>query len=106
MKLSRPNDLPARLVINQTGVPKRPEIPVKDFAEAVGVTPDLVLPFDPQLFGEASNNGQMVAEVDDKSASVALLKSLAALLTGRTDFSNEKKKDGLLGFLKLKKRSA
>ena len=35
----RPNDGPPRLVLNQVGVPGRPEIPVKDFTEAVGVGP-------------------------------------------------------------------
>ena len=34
----RPNDQPPRLVLNQVGVPGRPEIPVKDFAEAMGLT--------------------------------------------------------------------
>jgi hypothetical protein len=47
-------------VLNQVGVPGRPEMPVKDFGEALGLTPSLVLPFDPKLFGQAANNGQMV----------------------------------------------
>ncbi|HXZ69107.1 MAG TPA: AAA family ATPase, partial [Alphaproteobacteria bacterium] len=50
LKAARPNDAPARLVINQVGMGKRPEIPLKDFAEAIGIEPVLVLPFDPQLF--------------------------------------------------------
>ncbi|MEO1554731.1 MAG: AAA family ATPase, partial [Pseudomonadota bacterium] len=50
----RPNDAPPRVIVNMIGVPKRPEIPVKDFAAAIGVEPDIALPFDPQLFGTAS----------------------------------------------------
>jgi pilus assembly protein CpaE len=60
VRQARPNDAPPRLVLNQVGVPGRPEIPVKDFGEALGVTPSLVLPFDPKPFGQAANNGQMV----------------------------------------------
>ena len=45
VKNARPNDAPPRLVINQVGVPKRPEIPAKDFAETMGVEPAAVLRF-------------------------------------------------------------
>lgn len=34
LKAARPNDRPPMLVLNQVGVPKRPEIPVKDFGQA------------------------------------------------------------------------
>src|SRR5262249_17492534 len=54
LKARRPNDSLPKLVLNQLGVPKRPEIPVKEFAEAVGCEPALVLPFDPMLFGTAA----------------------------------------------------
>ena len=33
---ARPNDRPLKVVLNQVGIPRRPEIPVKDFAEAMG----------------------------------------------------------------------
>ena len=39
VKAARPNDAPPRLVINQVGMPKRPEIPAKDFAETMGLEP-------------------------------------------------------------------
>ena len=45
------------------GRAERPEIPAKEFGEALGVEPALIVPFDPQLFGTAANNGQMLAEV-------------------------------------------
>ncbi len=60
---ARPNDAPPRLVINQANMPKRPEIPAKDFAETVGVEPLAVLGFDAALFGQAANNGQMLLEL-------------------------------------------
>ncbi len=83
LKAARPNDSKPRLVINQVGVPKRPEIPVKDFAQAIGLEPDLVLPFDPQLFGTAANNGQMIADIAEDSKCSQGIDYLASLLTGR-----------------------
>jgi pilus assembly protein CpaE len=80
----RINDAPPRLVINQTGVPKRPEIATKEFAATVGQDPALVLPFDPVLFGGAANNGQMVLQVQPNSRSAEGIKSLASLVTGRS----------------------
>lgn len=80
----RSNDLPPRVVINMAGVPKRPEIPIKDFAGAIGVEPDIILPFDPQLFGTAANNGQMLSEADPESKPSLALDHLASTLTGRT----------------------
>jgi len=82
-KQTRANDSLPHLVINQVGVPKRPEIPVKDFAEAIGIEPTLVLPFNPGLFGSAANNGQMIEELDAKSKATEGLRYLAKQLCGR-----------------------
>ena len=67
IKKARPNDAPPHLILNQVGAPGRPEIPVKEFAKALGSEPALVLPFDAKLFGQAANNGQMVFEVNPKA---------------------------------------
>lgn len=83
LKVARPNDADPKLVINQVGIAKRPEIPVKDFAEAVGLEPALVLPFDPQLFGAAGNSGQMLAELKPDSKATAGLVHLATSLSSR-----------------------
>ncbi len=83
LKASRPNDKPPRLIINQFGMPKRPEIPVAEFAKAVGVTPSLIIPHDPQSFGAAQSNGQMLFEVAPKSKSAELLSSFAQTLVGK-----------------------
>lgn len=84
MKSQRPNDVPPRLVLNMAGVPNRPEIPVKDFAAAIGAEPEVILPFEPKLFGTAANNGQMIAETDAGSKSSLAIDHLASLMTGRT----------------------
>ena len=83
LKTQRPNDTPPKLIVNMTGVPKRPEIPTKDFAAAIEVDPSIILPFDPQLFGTASNNGQMISETDGAAESSVAIDQLAGTLTGR-----------------------
>lgn len=83
LKAQRPNDVPPKLVLNMMGVPKRPEIPTKDFAAAIEVEPSTILPFDPQLFGTASNNGQMISETDATADASVSIDQLAGALTGR-----------------------
>ena len=83
MRQTRPNDAPPWLVLNQVGVPGRPEIPIKDFSAALGLEPALVMPFDPKLFGHAANNGQMIEELGDRSKAAIGLQQLAQLLARR-----------------------
>ena len=83
VRRARPNDAPPRLVLNQVGVPGRPEIPVKDFGEALGLTPSLSLPWDPKLFGQAANNGQMIHEVGPKSKAAEAIDQLANAISRR-----------------------
>lgn len=103
-KQNRKNDAPPRLIFNQVGQPKRPEIPIKDFSETVGIAPSLVVPFEPQVFGAASNNGQMLLDVNAKAASSDAVCRLAELLTGRTPVVEENKSVlPFLSFLKGRK---
>lgn len=83
VRMARPNDAPPRLVLNQVGVPGRPEIPVKDFGEALGIAPSLVLPFEPKAFGLAANHGQMLGEVASKSKAAEGIEQLARLVARR-----------------------
>src|SRR5215468_10560729 len=62
LKAARPNDRRPYYCLNQVGTPKRPEISRDDFAEALDDQPIAVIPFEPQVFGTAANNGQMIAE--------------------------------------------
>jgi len=106
VKNSRPNDTPPRLVINQANTPKRPEIPSKDFAETMGTDPMAVLPFDPALFGQAANNGQMLIELQPKAAGSEAVRRMARALTGRTaSAANDKHSTSLFSFLKTKKQA-
>lgn len=104
VRSQRPNDKPPLLVINQTGVPKRPEIPVKEFSAALELEPSAVIPFDPQLFGTAANNGQMLGEVQPKSRITESVRHLAELLTGRQiKRASKKGSRSFLPFLSLRK---
>jgi pilus assembly protein CpaE len=106
MKRLRPNDPPPKLVINQAGIPKRPEISASDFAEPLGISPMAVIPFDPLLFGNAANNGRMLGEMDAAHAVVHTMNEIAHVLTGRSEIKIKKKAGfgSLLGKLKMKKK--
>ena len=106
LKKLRPNDGPPRLIVNQAGMPKRPEISAADFAEPLGIAPMSVIPFEPQLFGNASNNGRMLGEMDAQNPIVQTISEIAHVLTGRSELKAKKKAGlgSLLGRLKLKKK--
>lgn len=83
IKQGRPNDAPPRLVLNQVGMPGRPEIPAKDFGAALGVHPSLIIPFDAKVFGAAANNGQMIVESAAKTKTSEAFETLAQIVTRR-----------------------
>lgn len=83
LKHARPNDAAPKLVLNQVEMPGRPEIPVKDFTAALGIEPSVLIPFDAKLFGQASNNGQMIAECGPGTKVSEALSQLTAVVTGR-----------------------
>jgi pilus assembly protein CpaE len=106
LKHNRPNDAPPRLVLNQVGQPKRPEIPVKDFAETLSVEPACVMSFDPALFGQAANNGQMLTELQPNAPSSAGIRRLAQIVTGRAPQALQKSSTSLLSFINKGKKRA
>lgn len=95
LKKLRPNDKQPHLVLNQVGMPKRPEIAVNEFCESLEIEAAAIIPFDAVLFGNASNSGRMIAEIDKKSAAAETFSQLAHLLTGRA--SMKKARRGGLG---------
>ena len=44
-----------------------------------------MIPFEPQLFGTAANNGQMIAEVSANHQTAEMFRQLAQVLTGRSE---------------------
>lgn len=91
LKTARPNDSAPTLVLNQVGVPKRAEIKPGEFAKALGCEPAAVVAFDPQLFGTAANNGQMLAETAPNNKVNEVFLDLAKRLTGKSETKRTKK---------------
>jgi pilus assembly protein CpaE len=85
LKAARPNDRPPLYCLNQVGVPKRPEINAAEFAKAIESEPIAAIPFEPQMFGSAANNGQMIAEVAAGHRTTEMFLQIAQRLTGRSE---------------------
>jgi pilus assembly protein CpaE len=85
LRAQRPNDRRPYYCLNQVGVPKRPEITPADFAKALEDAPLAVIPFEPQLFGTAANNGQMIAEISAGHKVTETFRQMAQTLTGRAE---------------------
>jgi pilus assembly protein CpaE len=49
----------------------------------LGLTPSAIIPYDPQSFGLAQSNGQMVFEVAPKSKAVEAMFGLAESIVGK-----------------------
>ena len=106
LKQSRSNDKPPRLILNQVGIPKRPEISAADFGKALGVQPMAVIPHDPASFGLAQGNGQMLFEVAPKAKATEIMADIAAVICGQSNIPAAKKSKGSLfsGLSMLKKK--
>jgi pilus assembly protein CpaE len=106
LRASRPNDNRPQYCLNMVGVPKRPEIKPADFAKALEFDPIASIAFEPQVFGTAANNGQMIAEVSSGHRAAETFRSLAQSLTGRTEM--KRSRSGLLTPLleKLRRKSS
>ena len=83
LKASRPNDKPPLYCLNHVGMNKRPEIEVRAFAKTIESQPIAAIPFDPQTFGSAANNGQMIAEISANHRTTEMFLQIAQRLTGR-----------------------
>ncbi|MBB3407985.1 pilus assembly protein CpaE [Rhizobium sp. BK316] len=101
LRKMRPNDKVPHLILNQVGMPKRPEISVSDFCEPLEVEPIAIIPFDIGLFGNAANSGRMISEVDPKSPTSETFSQISHIVTGRVAIKKSRK-GGLLGLLKRK----
>ncbi|MCX7329236.1 MAG: CpaE family protein [Hyphomicrobiales bacterium] len=88
---TRTHDRQPQLMLNQVGVPKRPEIAAAEFAKTFGLELAGTILFDPQLFGTAANNGQMIAEVQPNGPIAQHYVKLAASLMGRIEAKKPKR---------------
>ncbi|MCZ8182740.1 MAG: AAA family ATPase [Beijerinckiaceae bacterium] len=91
LTLARPQDPKPKLVLNQVGIPKKPEIAAAEFAKALDCPPVATIGFDTALFGLANNNGQMIAELQPKSKARDAFLDMAKALMGRQEAVRNKK---------------
>jgi pilus assembly protein CpaE len=85
LRTARPHDAHPHLVLNRVGVPKRPEIAVGDFVNAVDLPAAATIIFEPKLFGTAANNGQMIVEVEAANKIAESFGDLARAVTGKAE---------------------
>jgi len=105
-RAGRPNDSMPRLVLNQVGLPKRPEIDAGEFAKALGVEVLTSIPFEAQIFGTAANNGQMIAELQAGGKINEAFVQIASAVTGRGEAKRSKRSLFEPLVAKLKRRKA
>ena len=101
LKLSRNNDGPPRLVINMAGMPKRQEIPVKEFCQHLDLQPTAIIEFDAETYSAASANGRMIEETNKKAKSAPVFRSIGMALANRQDSGAPVKKSGSSGLAPL-----
>ena len=91
IRTARPHDHPPRLILNNVGVPKRPEIPVGDFSKTIEMEATAIILHDAKLFGSAANNGQMIAELEPKGKTAETFANLANTIAGRAEIRKVKR---------------
>jgi pilus assembly protein CpaE len=96
LEASRHNGKPPHLVINMAKVPKRPDLSVAEFSAALDLQPAVVIEFDPETFGLAANNGQMIEEFSRKARAARQFRNLSLTLTQRTEPKEAVKSSPLL----------
>ncbi|MGO4683143.1 AAA family ATPase [Hyphomicrobium sp. 2TAF46] len=95
LKTVRKNDEKPHLVLNMANVPKRQEISVKEFEQALGLKVISVIDYDSETFSQAANNGQMLGEFNAKAKAIEKFHELAFRLTRRKDTKAEKQSSPL-----------
>jgi pilus assembly protein CpaE len=72
----------------------------------MGLEPAAIIAFEPALFGQAANNGQMVIELAPKAPVAEALRHLCRTITGRTTQNvTSKNTTSIFNFLKGRKQA-
>jgi pilus assembly protein CpaE len=90
LKSSRKHDLKPHLILNMANVPKRQEITVKEFEQALDAKVLNVIDYDCESFSQAANNGQMIEELNSKAKAVEKFHEIALKITRRKEAKTEK----------------
>jgi pilus assembly protein CpaE len=105
MRSRRGEQANVRLVLNKLDAAKKTQLSVKDFQESLRLVPIGVLPFEPQVFGQLSNNGQVFGEGARSHKAAATFRQIATTLGARQSTAARAAGGGensLLGWLKKK----
>ncbi|MGQ0457150.1 MAG: AAA family ATPase [Hyphomicrobium sp.] len=97
LKQSRKNDGKPHLVINMANMPKRQEITLKEFEQALDIKAMAVVEYDCETFSQAANNGQMIEEFNAKAKATERFREIALRMTKRRDIKTEKAGNSALG---------
>lgn len=95
VKALRPTESEPLLVLNQTGMPRRPEISPTEFATSIDCRLVGQIPFDAALFGTAANNGQMIAEVSSSHRINDTYRAIGLKVTGRSSLEGNGRVSGI-----------
>jgi pilus assembly protein CpaE len=95
LKLARKNDQKPHLIMNMANLPKRQEITVKEFEQALDVKVLSVIDYDCESFSQAANNGQMLEELNAKAKAVERFHDIALKITRRKEAKAEKQNSPL-----------
>ena len=99
LRQSRKNDTKPHLVLNMTNVPKRQEITLKEFEQALDIKAISVIEYDCETFSQAANNGQMIEEMNAKAKAAENFREIAMRMTRRKDVKVEKAPTSALAVL-------
>lgn len=99
LKQSRKNDGRPHLILNMTGVPKRHELTVKEFEQAIDMKAMSIIEQDYETFSQAANNGQMVEEFNAKAKAAANFREIAMKMTRRKEMKAERQSSSGLAAL-------
>ena len=83
LEKERPNDLPPKIVLNQVGQAKRPEISEKEFSDIIGAPIDLSLQWDPAAYGAALGDGSLLRNSTGGQIHADMIKCFGETLIGR-----------------------
>ena len=93
-------DAPTRLVFNQVGAAKRSDLSDKDFTDALAKVPTISIPYDPEGFGRALNNGEMMSKASARSKATKAIEELAKIVGAREAADEGEKKSSFALFKK------
>ncbi len=93
-------DAPTRLVMNKVGASKKADLSSKDFKDSLALDPVISIPYDPEVFGAALNNGVMLTKASAKSKATLAVGELTKIVSGR-EMAKEESGGSILSKFKL-----